>query len=215
MAALIIKNKYLLNNQLLRGWLVNIIVVSMVFLCGYLSAHAYLALKKTETTIYPSAHSEKLRFLESTRTRLYEQSSFMLFADEQKKLNKQIIKNLQKQINITPYNGLLWKDLFFYQTAIDVPLNERRETFLMSQRLLLWNSNEHIALLKGCELLISDSDKRVKASCSSLLSKVLETFNAPDLARKMMLTLSDLNGIADHYKVSLDNDDYHTKEAMK
>jgi len=215
MAALILKKRYFLINQLSIRRLINITAVLMVFVCCYLSMNSYLALKTSEANLYRDTHAAQLRLLESRRKILYDQSRFMHFADEQKKLNKQIAKNLQQQINITPYNGLLWKDLFFYQTVIDVPLNERRETFLMSQRLLLWNTNEHIALLKGCELLISGSDQRGNASCSSLLSKALVTFKAPDVARKMMLTLSDLKGIADHYNVFLDNDDYHTKEAIK
>ena len=215
MAALILKKRYFLINQLSIRWLINITAVLMFFVCGYLSMNSYLALKTSEANLYRDTHAAQLRLLESRRKILYDQSRFMHFADEQKKLNKQIAKNLQQQINITPYNGLLWKDLFFYQAATDVPLNEHRETFLMSQRLLLWNTNEHIALLKGCELLVSDSDKRVKATCSSLLSKALVTFNAPDLARRMMLTLSDLKGIADHYNVPFNNGGHHAKEAIK
>ena len=138
---------------------------------------------------------------------LREQYGFMVFKEERTKIERQLMRNIQKQINVRPFDSRLWRELIFLQANDFLSINqsssadEREWSFLVSKQLSQWNPYERITLLKRCVLFSSDIEADVGTVCSKLFDDALRKKTVDSLSHKLNITKSDLQIVIEYFGV--------------
>lgn len=140
---------------------------------------------------------------------LREQYSFMVFKEERAKIKRQLMRNIQKQINVRPFDSLLWRELVFLQANDFLSINqstadEREWTFLVSNQLSQWNPHERVTLLKRCVLFSSDIEADVSTVCSRLFGNALHQKTVDSLSHKLNITKIDLQIVIEYFGIDVD-----------
>ena len=184
----------------------SVVIIFLIISCSYLAVSAFLYLSQGEQSVYSNfnvftdaMYSQKQE-AQRREESLYERRSYMLFADEQKKINKQLIGSFQKQISLSPYDKTLWKSLVFFQSAKNTAMDEREWTFLVWAKLHGWNPNERINLINRCVLFVPErKSSELSIVCDEVLKQTLKTRNAGYVARKLKLPLEQFQQVQSYY----------------
>jgi len=142
--------------------------------------------------------------LEQRKKVLQQRAEFMVFDDEQAKIQNQLLDVLKSQINEQPYNVSLWRDLVFAQSESNNSVQSRIWGFFVWKKMHEWNTREQINFIAGCGFFIElEKTQSFSLACTELLKRVLKTIKASTLAHSLKLSILELSELASHYDVEL------------
>lgn len=128
---------------------------------------------------------------------------YMTFPKERKQSQSLLVEILQRQLNINPYDGSVWRELLFLRSDLDSSDVELAEIFSTATTLLKWNERERITLANQC--VTHQLGKEIlawKEICHGLLSNLPFGRDVPFLLRNMQVKRESLLAAMRHYGVT-------------
>ena len=165
--------------------------------------------KRSQLPFYNSVVNEQTKLQKKTDlTR--QQLDFMVFSKERSQTMQSLIKLLQAQINLYPFNDDLWRELPYWQTkhTNSVTLSQaynRQWTFVVSKKILQWNKHERPFLLGQCLRFIADPLVDVKRQCKQIFDIELQQQSQSLLLKKLQLSPEQWQEIVEHYSLDIND----------
>ena len=192
--------------------------LAAVLLLFYLSFTLFslaLQINKTQHSQLPFYNilvNEKSRLQKETDlTR--QQLGFMVFDKEKNQLRQSLIKLLQTQINLYPFDSALWRQLSYLQMKHESNRSaasqayDRQWTFLVSKQLLQWNKHERPFLLSQCLRYIAEPLIDVNRQCKQLFDIELQEQSQSLLLKKLKLSPEQWQVVIEHYSLAVNNNE--------
>ena len=192
--------------------------LAAVLLLFYLSFTLFslaLQINKTQHSQLPFYNilvNEKTRLQKETDlTR--QQLGFMVFDKEKNQLRQSLVKLLQTQINLYPFDSALWRQLSYLQMKHESnsltasQAYDRQWTFLVSKQMLQWNKHERPFLLSQCLRYIAKPLIDVNRQCKQLFDIELQEQSQSLLLKKLKLSPEQWQVVIEHYSLAVNNNE--------
>ena len=191
--------------------------LSVVLLLFYLSFTLFSLMLQTNKTkhsqlpFYNSLANEKISLQKQTDlTR--QQLDFMVFDKEKNQAKQSLIKLLQAQINLYPFDSALWRELSYWQmnhksSKTVSQAYGRQWTFLVSKQLLQWNKHERPFLLSQCIRFIAEPLINVNRQCKQLFDMELQQQPQSRLLNKLKRSPEQWRVVVEHYSLAVNNNE--------
>ena len=138
------------------------------------------------------------------------QFEFMVFEKEKKQTQMDLVELIKKQIELSPFDVNLWRQLTFWQLSLGpsqtaIQAEEWQFTFLTAMRLLQWNRYERPFLLGQCVRFIADSMVNVSRQCKQLFMLELKRESAKKLIHKLNISTETWSEIVKYYSLKVEH----------
>lgn len=156
------------------------------------------------THFFPRDHGAEFQKLELNAQEMRNRLEYMMFAKERDQSRLKLVRILQQQLNLTPYDGALWRELLFMSEGLDIADVERDEIFHTASTLFKWDYAQRVILSNKCVTQGQpEPSQRWQSICKDLLENLSGSFNLPELLRRMQVTEHALLDALKRYDVSV------------
>ena len=197
----------------INGWFSLLLAFFLIFLSfnlWKLARQSYLT--DTSPVLINNSKSKNVIRLSMENQRLQSQFEFMVFEKERKQTYRELLDVLKKQINLSPFDSSLWRQLNYWQLATlsnesDLSINDKQWILSVAMRFIAWNEKERPLLLKQCVVLIADQSGDVKSNCQQLFNVELQRLSVNQVKRNLNISEGLWNNVVLHYSLSLEKVD--------
>ena len=197
----------------INGWFSLLLAFFLIFLSfnlWKLARQSYLT--DTSPVLINNSKSKNVIRLSMENQRLQSQFEFMVFEKERKQTYRELLDVLKKQINLSPFDSSLWRQLNYWQLATlsnesDLSINDKQWILSVAMRFIAWNEKERPLLLKQCVVLIADQSGDVKSNCQQLFNVELQRLSVSQVKRNLNISEGLWNNVVLHYSLSLEKVD--------
>ena len=197
----------------INGWFSLLLALFLIFLSfnlWKLARQSYLT--NTIPVLINNSKSKNVIRLSMENQRLQSQFEFMVFEKERKQTYRELLDVLKKQINLSPFDSSLWRQLNYWQLATlsnesDLSINDKQWILSVAMRFIAWNEKERPLLLKQCVVLIADQSGDVKSNCQQLFNVELQRLSVNQVKRNLNISEGLWNNVVLHYSLSLEKVD--------
>lgn len=197
----------------INGWFGLLLALFLIFLSfnlWKLARQSYLT--DTSPVLINNSKSKNVIRLSMENQRLQSQFEFMVFEKERKQTYRELLDVLKKQINLSPFDSSLWRQLNYWQLATlsnesDLSINDKQWILSVAMRFIAWNEKERPLLLKQCVELIADQSSDVKSNCQQLFNVELQRLSVNQVKRNLNISEGLWNNVVLHYSLSLEKVD--------
>ena len=197
----------------INGWFGLLLTLFLIFLSfnlWKLARQSYLT--DTSPVLINNSKSKNVIRLSMENQRLQSQFEFMVFEKERKQTYRELLDVLKKQINLSPFDSSLWRQLNYWQLATlsnesDLSINDKQWILSVAMRFIAWNEKERPLLLKQCVVLIADQSGDVKSNCQQLFNVELQRLSVSQVKRNLNISEGLWNNVVLHYSLSLEKVD--------
>ena len=197
----------------INGWFGLLLALFLIFLSfnlWKLARQSYLT--NTIPVLINNSKSKNVIRLSMENQRLQSQFEFMVFEKERKQTYRELLDVLKKQINLSPFDSSLWRQLNYWQLATlsnesDLSINDKQWILSVAMRFIAWNEKERPLLLKQCVVLIADQSGDVKSNCQQLFNVELQRLSVNQVKRNLNISEGLWNNVVLHYSLSLEKVD--------
>lgn len=157
-----------------------------------------------EHNVFISQPDQPLLGLEQEKKALQQRLEFMVFKDEQLKIQKQLRDVLTLQVSANPYDVYLWREFVFSQVESNSSAQERAWSFLVWNKMHQWNAREQINLAGRCIFFVkTEKNREVSLVCADVIARLLNKQKASTIAHMLKISVPELAELAAHYKVTV------------
>ena len=162
-------------------------------------------------TLINNSNTKALTRLSKESQALQSQFEFMVFDKERKQIHQSLIEVLKKQINLSPFDVNLWRQLNYWQFVklsdeSNLSIKDKQWTVDVAMRFLDWNQKERRFLITLCIELVSHQAVDVNGHCRQLFNIELQRLGVKAVKRNFNISEELWNRVALHYSLSLGGD---------
>jgi len=183
----------------------------LIGLCLWLSGSSFMVARQLDSADHSVKKSVLNPFSGATvkgradpqTSLLYKQLEFMVWDRERQELGSQLSERLRSQINRTPFDGYLWRQLSYAEKEAGSNIQQQLWAVERASKFVRWNKRENFLLSHHCFNNYSQFKALASQFCSDSLHSLPESKNLAQLGIKVGVDTERVQAVLDQEGIEL------------